>query len=94
MTCNVVGKDDMVEDMMADRMKVDIEVDNAVDNKVDNAVDNKVVVVHLVVNETVQDNEIIKWMVEEDDGNSVVVALNAVVTTGEAVGTAGVGGST
>ena len=90
MACNVVGKDDLVEDMMADMMKVDIEVDIAVDN----AVDNKVVVVHLVVNETVQDNEIIKWMVEEDDGNSVVVALNAVVTTGEAVGTAGVGGST
>ena len=86
MACNVVGKDDLVEDMMADRMKVDIAVDNVVDNKV--------VVVHLVVNETVQDNEIIKWMVEEDDGNSVVVALNAVVTTGEAVGTAGVGGST
>ena len=86
MACNVVGKDDLVEDMMVDRMKVDIAVDNAVDNKV--------VVVHLVVNETVQDNEIIKWMVEEDDGNSVVVALNAVVTTGEAVGTAGVGGST
>ena len=90
MACNVVGKDDLVEDMMADMMKVDIEVDIAVDN----AVDNKVVVVHLVVNETVQDNEIIEWMMEEDDGDSVVVALNAVVTTGEAVGTAGVGGST
>ena len=69
MACNVVGKDDLVEDMMADRMKVDIAVDNAVDNKV--------VVVHLVADETVQDSEIrSEWMVEEDDGNIVVVVLN------------------
>ena len=69
MACNVVGKDDLVEDMMVDRMKVDIAVDNAVDNKV--------VVVHLVANEMVQDSEIrSEWMVEEDDGNIVVVVLN------------------
>ena len=69
MACNVVGKDDLVEDMMVDRMKVDIAVDNVVDNKV--------VVVHLVANEMVQDNEIrSEWMVEEDDGNIVVVVLN------------------
>ena len=65
MACNVVGKDDLVKDMMVDRMKVDI------------AVDNKVVVVHLVANEMVQDSEIrSEWMVEEDDGNIVVVVLN------------------
>ena len=69
MARNVVGKDDLVEDMMVDRMKVDIAVDNAVDNKV--------VVVHLVANEMVQDSEIrSEWMVEEDDGNIVVVVLN------------------
>ena len=69
MACNVVGKDDLVEDMMVDRMKVDIAVDNKVDNKV--------VVVHLVANDMVQDSEIrSEWMVEEDDGNIVVVVLN------------------
>ena len=36
-----------------------------------------VVVVHLVANEMVQDSEIrSEWMVEEDDGNIVVVVLN------------------